>query len=432
MQIVDRRLNPKSKSLGNRQRFLRRAKAEIREAIKDSLKIAQGLGGRGRGEGHHPLQEPARALFLARPQLRARATTCCRATRSTRSATRSPSRRAAAAVAAARAVADGEGQDEFTFTLTKDEFLDLFFDDLKLPNLIKVKLKDLKAPQAGARRLHHRRPAGPAQPHPHHAQEPRAAHGAAAPERRPRSSACEAELAAAEAETPPDDGQDREPCASSSSTSSGCAARIAYIDPDRPAVQPLRPRAQADHAGRHVLPDGCLGLHDRAAQGPGQALLHAAARVPVALLPRGAHRLHPPHQHGRRGRRGDVLPRHRDRRHGHLHRARRDAEGRARALFAGRLEHLRGAGVRRRQLPRRHAALPGAARRGDPAGLPVFRLHRDDARRALQRHAWRRRSGTATRRSPGGAGTSPCGGWRRRRTSSRCSTSCSRRDSAAA
>ena len=38
MQVVDRRLNPKSKSLGNRQRFLRRAKAEIREAIKDSLK----------------------------------------------------------------------------------------------------------------------------------------------------------------------------------------------------------------------------------------------------------------------------------------------------------------------------------------------------------------------------------------------------------
>ena len=38
MQIVDRRLNPKSKSLGNRQRFLRRAKAEIREAIRDSLK----------------------------------------------------------------------------------------------------------------------------------------------------------------------------------------------------------------------------------------------------------------------------------------------------------------------------------------------------------------------------------------------------------
>src|SRR6185436_7946472 len=38
-----------------------------------------------------------------------------------------------------------------------------------------------------------------------------------------------------------------------------------------------------------------------------------------------------------------------------------------------------------RQLPRRHAALPGAAERRDPAGLPVFRLHRDYAWRALQR-----------------------------------------------
>ena len=38
MHIVDRRLNPKAKSLGNRQRFLRRAKAEIREAVRESLK----------------------------------------------------------------------------------------------------------------------------------------------------------------------------------------------------------------------------------------------------------------------------------------------------------------------------------------------------------------------------------------------------------
>ena len=38
MNIIDRRLNPKSKSLGNRQRFVRRAKADIREAVKDALK----------------------------------------------------------------------------------------------------------------------------------------------------------------------------------------------------------------------------------------------------------------------------------------------------------------------------------------------------------------------------------------------------------
>ena len=36
MDIVDRRLNPKAKSLGNRQRFLRRAKALVQQAVKKS------------------------------------------------------------------------------------------------------------------------------------------------------------------------------------------------------------------------------------------------------------------------------------------------------------------------------------------------------------------------------------------------------------
>ena len=36
--FVDRRLNPKGKSLGNRQRFLRRARTQIREAVQKSLK----------------------------------------------------------------------------------------------------------------------------------------------------------------------------------------------------------------------------------------------------------------------------------------------------------------------------------------------------------------------------------------------------------
>src|ERR1700691_5081772 len=38
--FIDRRLNPKRKSLANRQRFLRRARAQIREAVQKSLKDA--------------------------------------------------------------------------------------------------------------------------------------------------------------------------------------------------------------------------------------------------------------------------------------------------------------------------------------------------------------------------------------------------------
>ena len=37
MHIIDRRLNPGSKSVENRQRFLRRAKARVRGAVEKSL-----------------------------------------------------------------------------------------------------------------------------------------------------------------------------------------------------------------------------------------------------------------------------------------------------------------------------------------------------------------------------------------------------------
>ena len=146
MQIVDRRLNPKAKSLGNRQRFLRRAKAEIREAIKDSLKsrrVAEAEGAEkvtirskslreptfslGRNTGKRNYILPGNEEYQVGDEIQ-----------------KPPS---GGGGRGSQGSPDGEGQDEFTFTLTKEEFLDLFFDDLKLPNLIKVKLKDLKAPK---------------------------------------------------------------------------------------------------------------------------------------------------------------------------------------------------------------------------------------------------------------------------------------------
>jgi hypothetical protein len=146
MQIVDRRLNPKAKSLGNRQRFLRRAKAEIREAIKDSLKarkIAEAEGAEkvtirskslrepafslGRNSGSRDYVLPGNEEYKVGDEI--------------------PKPQGGAGGRGSQGSPDGEGQDEFTFTLTKEEFLDLFFDDLKLPNLVKVKLKDLKAPK---------------------------------------------------------------------------------------------------------------------------------------------------------------------------------------------------------------------------------------------------------------------------------------------
>src|SRR5439155_20416345 len=40
---------------------------------------------------------------------------------------------------------DGSGEDSFEFTLSKEEFLDMFFEDLELPDLVKKTLKDTTA-----------------------------------------------------------------------------------------------------------------------------------------------------------------------------------------------------------------------------------------------------------------------------------------------
>ena len=37
-QFIDRRLNPRDKSLGNRQRFLRRIKTQVKEAVDKAVR----------------------------------------------------------------------------------------------------------------------------------------------------------------------------------------------------------------------------------------------------------------------------------------------------------------------------------------------------------------------------------------------------------
>lgn len=143
MHIIDRRLNPKSKSLGNRQRFLRRAKADIKDAVQDALKrrkIADVEGSErvrvraktvkepsfvfGRDEGQRDFVIPGNKEYQVGDVI-----------------SKPPSGRGGGG---AKGSPDGEGEDDFVFTLTKEEFLDMFFEDLALPNLVKTKLKDLK------------------------------------------------------------------------------------------------------------------------------------------------------------------------------------------------------------------------------------------------------------------------------------------------
>jgi hypothetical protein len=146
MHIVDRRLNPKSKSLGNRQRFIRRAKAEIREAVRDAIKrrkVSEIDGGENIRVRSKSLREPS---FGVNP------------TGGDRDFVLPGNKQYSAGDvidkpqgggggSGSKGSSDGQGDDDFVFNLSREEFLDLFFEDLKLPNLVKVRLKDLKAPQ---------------------------------------------------------------------------------------------------------------------------------------------------------------------------------------------------------------------------------------------------------------------------------------------
>jgi hypothetical protein len=146
MHIVDRRLNPKAKSLGNRQRFLRRAKAEIREAIKDAIKkrkVSEIDGGENVRIRSKSLREPSFGLGSSTGERDF--VLPGNKDFSVGDVIRKPE--GGAGGSGQKGSPDGEGEDDFVFSLTREEFLDLFFEDLKLPNLIKAKLKDLRSPE---------------------------------------------------------------------------------------------------------------------------------------------------------------------------------------------------------------------------------------------------------------------------------------------
>ena len=149
MHIVDRRLNPGSKSLENRQRFLRRAKALVQGAVKKSSQdrdIKDVLEG---GEVSIPARRHERAALSPRG----------RHARHGAARQQEVRRRRHAAALRARAAegrrepGEGDGEDAFRFVLSRDEFVDLFLDDLELPDLAKRKLAEAESEGLQPRRL---------------------------------------------------------------------------------------------------------------------------------------------------------------------------------------------------------------------------------------------------------------------------------------
>ena len=138
--LIDRRLNSRNKSAVNRQRFMKRYRKQIKKAVdkavsdrsikdlergeeisvpKDDLNEPVFRHGRG-GKKHNIL--PGNKEFVTGDRIK----------RPT----------GGGGGGAGEASDSGSGEDEFVFQISRDEFLNIMFDGLALPNLVRKTLAD--------------------------------------------------------------------------------------------------------------------------------------------------------------------------------------------------------------------------------------------------------------------------------------------------
>ena len=140
-QIIDRRLAGKNKSIGNRERFLRRHKDQIREAVKRAVD-GRGIRDIAQGEDIHiPRRDIAEPVFGhgqggKREMVHPGNQDYVRGDRIERP------KGGGGGGGGGQASDTGEGDDDFVFHLNKEEFMQVFFDDLALPNLARTTLAE--------------------------------------------------------------------------------------------------------------------------------------------------------------------------------------------------------------------------------------------------------------------------------------------------
>jgi len=151
--IIDRRKNDKGKSTDNRRRFVKRVKQQVRDAVKDTIRDGSigdivnskekkvKIPGKGLDQPtfHHDKKGGIKDFVAPGNK---------KFNQGDRHA-RPPE---GGAGAGKEGTPEGEGEDDFSFHLTKEEFLDLFFEDLELPDMVKktiTKIEEYENHRAG-------------------------------------------------------------------------------------------------------------------------------------------------------------------------------------------------------------------------------------------------------------------------------------------
>ncbi|QOL27125.1 YeaH/YhbH family protein [Thalassotalea sp. LPB0316] len=141
--FIDRRLNAKNKSTVNRQRFIRRYKHQIKQSVEGAIN-KRGVTDISSGEDvsitKKDLSEPIfhRGKGGVRDQVHPGNDQFSPGDKIPR-----PQGGQGQGAGEGNASKDGEGNDDFVFSISKDEYLNILFEDLELPNLEKSQLDKL-------------------------------------------------------------------------------------------------------------------------------------------------------------------------------------------------------------------------------------------------------------------------------------------------
>lgn len=143
--IIDRRLNGKNRSLPNRERFIRRYKTQLKKAVSDVAgeSSISDVSQDGRVKVRIPTREVSEPTFVFGQG--GNTERVVPGNRDFVPGDRIP--RPPGGGGKGQGDGDpgeGSGEDPFTFVLSREEFLNLYFDDLELPELLKREISSVK------------------------------------------------------------------------------------------------------------------------------------------------------------------------------------------------------------------------------------------------------------------------------------------------
>jgi uncharacterized sporulation protein YeaH/YhbH (DUF444 family) len=149
LNVIDRRLAGKNKTIENRERFLRRYREQIRQKVADAIRdqslhdvgadksitipkrdISEPVFRHGKG-GTRNIVHAGNKQYVAGDRIK---------------------RPDGGQGGKPQASDDGEGEDDFTFELTREEFMNYLFEDLELPRLARteaIQVPEFKTTRAG-------------------------------------------------------------------------------------------------------------------------------------------------------------------------------------------------------------------------------------------------------------------------------------------